>query len=364
MEAQELRQFACTNCGADLQFGPGTEALVCPYCGTKNVVAVGELAVGEMDFDAALQALQGQVDTVETITARCSNCGAETNLAPDVMSDTCAFCGSPVVLEGASMRSIKPQSLLPFKVRDDEAVKAFRVWLSGRWFAPSKLKRHSGGSRGLTGMYIPHWTYDAHTVSAYSGQRGTYYYTSETYTAMVNGRSQMQTRQVRQTSWAPASGRVYVDFDDVLVEGSQSLPEIHRPNVPEDALQRLVPYADEYLAGFRAEHYTIGLEDGFKNATAIMAPRIDQAIRSDIGGDEQRILGRDTRYSDVTFKHILLPIWISSYQFGPKTYQFTVDAETGQVQGERPYSAIKIAMAILAVILLIVMIVFLSNGGG
>ncbi|MCH8030464.1 MAG: hypothetical protein IIB09_01415 [Bacteroidetes bacterium] len=357
----ELRQFACKNCGGDLEFGPGTEALVCPYCGVENRIGADEPAAGEMDFNAAVRALEGQVETVETITAKCSSCAAETNLPPDVMSDSCAFCGSPVVLEGASTRSIKPQSLLPFKVTDSEAQKAFRKWLQGRWFAPGDLKKHSGSARGLTGMYIPHWTYDARTISAYTGQRGTHYYTTQTYTATVNGKPQMRTRQVRQTSWHPASGRVYVDFDDVLVEASTSLPEVHRPSVGEDALQRLVPYADEYLAGFLTEHYTVGLEEGFKLATTRMTPRIDQAIRSDIGGDEQRVTSKDTRYFDVTYKHILLPIWISSYQFGGKTYQFTVDAETGHVQGERPYSKIKIAMTVLAVILFIVMMVMLAQ---
>ncbi len=360
----ELRQFACTNCGADLEFGPGTESLVCPYCGVENRISGQEPAAGEMDFNAAVQALKGQVDTVETITAKCKNCAAETILPNDETSAVCAFCGSPVVLEGASTRSIKPQSLLPFKITEPDAQKAFREWLKGRWFAPGKLKQHSGTARGLNGMYIPHWTYDARTITNYTGQRGTYYYTTETYTQMVNGRSQMRTRQVRKTSWSPAFGRVYVDFDDVLVEATNSLPKIHRPSVPADALQRLVPYADAYLAGFRTEHYTVGLEDGFQAATTIMAPRIDQAIRNDIGGDEQRIMTRNTRYYDVTYKHILLPIWISSYQYGAKTYRFTVDAETGGVQGERPYSAIKIAMAVLAIILMIVLIVFLANSGG
>ena len=153
-------------------------------------------------------------------------------------------------------------------------------------------------------------------------------------------------------------------FGDGLGADSTSRPEVNRPSVGEDALQRLVPYADAYLAGFLTEHYTVGLEEGFKLATTRMTPRIDQAIRSDIGGDEQRIRSKDTRYFDVTYKHILLPIWISSYQFGGKTYQFTVDAETGRVQGERPYSKIKIAMTILAVILFIVMMVMLANGGG
>ena len=46
----------------------------------------------------------------------------------------------------------------------------------------------------------------------------------------------------------------------------------------------------------------------------------------------------DTDYSDETFKHILLPIWMAAYKYGGKSYRFMVNGQTGEVQGERPYS--------------------------
>ncbi len=81
-----------------------------------------------------------------------------------------------------------------------------------------------------------------------------------------------------------------------------------------------------------------------------MKPAIESAIRSDIGGDTQRIFSVDTTYSNITFKHVLLPVWISSYLFNSKTYNFMINARTGEVQGERPYSWIKITLAVLAAI--------------
>ena len=84
-------------------------------------------------------------------------------------------------------------------------------------------------------------------------------------------------------------------------------------------------------------------------------------VRSDIGGDQQRIHQLDTRYNDVTFKHILLPLWISAYRFSEKVYRFMINGRTGEVKGERPYSWIKIALAILLVIAIIAVIVFLTR---
>ncbi len=357
----EVRQFPCRRCGADLVFAPGTNHLRCPYCGTENEVAAADVVIEELDFEATVRHLAGQAETVEVVTATCSNCGAETTLGPNVTGDACAFCGTALIVEGASTRLIRPQSLLPFKVTRPEAKEAFAKWLRSLWFAPSALKRHSGAAERLTGLYVPHWTYDAATDTRYHGRRGTYYYTTETYTTTENGRTVTKTRRVRHTRWYPASGRVHVDFDDVLVAASETLPEVYRPRLGPAELQELVPYNDAYLAGFRTQHYTVGLEDGFRAACDAMQPEIDRAICADIGGDEQQILHKDTRYDDVTFKHILLPLWISTYRFKDKPYRFVVDARTGQVQGERPWSAVKITLAVLAVLLLIAVIVYFSS---
>jgi hypothetical protein len=89
-----------------------------------------------------------------------------------------------------------------------------------------------------------------------------------------------------------------------------------------------------------------------------MEDRIRSSVRSDIGGDTQQITTLSTEYNDITFKHILLPLWISAYRYNNKVYRFTINARTGEVQGERPYSAIKIALLVIAIIGIIVGIVY------
>ena len=67
-------QFPCKNCGANLQFAPGTTSLVCPYCGTTNEIAppAASDVVEELDFAAHLSA----EDFQDQITVRCGTCGA------------------------------------------------------------------------------------------------------------------------------------------------------------------------------------------------------------------------------------------------------------------------------------------------
>ncbi|MFQ5571497.1 MAG: hypothetical protein ACE5G0_17600 [Rhodothermales bacterium] len=355
------RQFPCIECGAELKFAPGTDALQCPYCGTENEIAASDVVVEELDFREHLAQVKAGQETYEVVTIRCSNCGAETTFDENITSDECAFCGTPHVQEQASTRLIKPQAVLPFKIDNREARERYKKWLQGLWFAPNKLKEYARREGGLNGMYIPHWTYDANTTTRYVGQRGEYYYVSESYTTVENGQTVTRTRQVRKTRWYSASGVVYNTFDDVLVVASTSLPRKYMQKLEPWDLEAVAPYTDEYLSGFRTESYTVDLEAGFEIATQRMEPTIDSTIRSDIGGDEQRILSKDIQYHDVTFKHLLLPVWISAYRYQDKIYRFMVNARTGQVSGERPWSWVKITLAVLAAILVIVVIVVLLN---
>ncbi len=358
----ELRQFPCKDCGADLKFAPGKEALMCPYCGAENEIPESDVAVEELDFREYLAQLKAGQETYEVVTARCTNCGAKTTLDEHITSDECPFCGSSIVHEQASTRLIKPQALLPFKIDDKEARDCFSGWLKGLWFAPNKLKDYARREGGLSGMYIPHWTYDSDTTTRYRGQRGEHYYVTETYTTTENGKPVTRTRQVRRTRWYPASGTVHNTFDDVLVVASESLPRKYMVKLEPWDLDAVASYSDAYLSGFRTESYTVDLETGFGIATQRMEPVINSTIRSDIGGDEQQILSKDTKYFNITFKHLLLPVWISAYQYQSKVYRFMVNARTGQVTGERPWSWIKITLAVLLAILVIVVIYVLSQG--
>jgi hypothetical protein len=118
-------------------------------------------------------------------------------------------------------------------------------------------------------------------------------------------------------------------------------------------LDALVPYADEYLAGFRSESYAIDLPGGFERAKAMMLPQIRASIRRDIGGDVQRIATMHSEYHDITFKHLLLPMWICAYRYKGRVFQILVNARTGEVVGDRPYSWAKITLSVVMALLCI-----------
>lgn len=352
-DAPELRRFPCAQCGASLEYAPGVEVLRCGHCGHENPIPAANTPIVEQDFQQTLRDLANSATTRESISIHCDSCGASYSFTAATHAGECPFCGSPVVAKTEPHRELSPQALLPFKITRDQARSTFRQWLGNLWFAPGKLKDYARNDARLTGMYVPYWTYDAATATSYQGERGDNYQVQETYQAMENGKAVIRTRIVTKTRWRSVSGRVSRFFDDVLVLASRSLPQEITERLEPWDLANLTPYQEAYLSGFRSEMYQVELEPGFERAREIMAVTIRRDIARDIGGDHQRIHAMDTRYGEISFKHILLPIWMSVFRFRDQIYRFVVNGRTGEVQGERPYSPWKIAFAILLAALVI-----------
>ena len=345
-EVKDQHRFPCEQCGADYRFDPTNGKLTCDHCGHSTGLAQrGPWAssIREMDFS---QAVKGQIDQADVETSRistCPNCAAVIEFSDSSHATECPFCATPVVTDTGEHRRIKPKGLLPFAIDERRAKDAMTQWLGRLWFAPNGLKDYARKGRKMNGIYVPFWTYDADTKSSYVGERGQVYY--ETRTVMRDGKPHQA--RIQKVRWFPALGRVARFFDDVLVLGATSLPKKFTDALEPWDLAELVPYSPEYLAGFQAEGYTVSLEDGYSEAREKMDRVIARDVRFDIGGDRQRIHSIDTRVKDVTFKHILLPVWMAAYKYRGKSYRFVINARTGQVQGERPYSAWKIAFAVV-----------------
>lgn len=355
--------FPCRQCGAKLEFAPGAQALACPYCGATNAVPqaapeAAAAAVQELDLQAWLARAAGDAPQLERQTVKCPRCGAETQLGDGVVADRCAFCAGPLIAGAAyAKRAIRPAAIVPFAVAEADARARFRAWLGGLWFAPNALRRAARAESGLRGCYLPFWTFDAATHTPYTGERGVHFQEVERY--VENG--QVRTRTRTRVEWYPAAGAVDLAFDDWLERATGALPPAQLDALRPWRLGALKPYRDEFVAGFVVLAYAIPLGDAFASARAGMEREIERAVRADIGGDEQRVFRMAPSYRDVRFKHVLLPVWMSSYGYGGRTWRFLVNGQTGEVQGERPYSAWKIAGALALVLAALALVLWLAS---
>lgn len=350
----------CNNCSGTLKYDIESEKLKCIQCGSKQEIPESEDSnfLQEHSFDSFESEILN--DQMEAHLIACQSCGAEVEIHTEQPTASCAFCNTPYVLDQVkNSRVHKPAALLPFSIKQSQARTAFAEWIEGLWFAPNDLKKFKTSLDKLQGVYYPYWTYDCETRSDYVGSRGDHYYVSETYTTTdSDGKSVQRIRQVQKTRWTRVSGRVATNFDDILIPAHHSLDREKLTELEPWDLGSLKPYSEEFLRGFNVLNYEVSMREGFQQfAMPKINESIAQHIRQDIGGDVQRINHTDTDMSDQTFKHLLLPVWVSAYQYKSKVYHLTINARTGEVQGFRPYSWVKITLAVLAVLVVVALIV-------
>lgn len=352
------RQFPCPACGARLDYDPNASGLKCPYCGYAEEIRKEDAPeVVEKNFLEYLAKHEsgGAVLAGHSTQTRCGGCGAVVLLEDQVATEACPFCATHLEnTPEAAAAMIPPESLLPFAVDIRRAREAFTLWIRSLWFAPTELKVVAILGQ-LSGVYLPYWTYDSMTHTFYEGQRGDNYQATEWYT---DSDGKQKSRTVTRTNWTWVSGEVRHFFDDVLICGSRSVPSDLVVKLEPWELDKLDGFQPDYLSGFKTERYAVGLREGMEQAKARMEPTIDSLIRQDIGGDHQRISSKDTRYSAITFKHLLLPVWIAVYRYHEKTYQILVNARTGKVSGYRPWSWWKIARLTLFILVMLGIVVY------
>ncbi|HXG63876.1 MAG TPA: TFIIB-type zinc ribbon-containing protein [Blastocatellia bacterium] len=364
---EKPHRFPCPSCGAELVFAPQHGALVCPYCGRMEEIPASAEQVQERSYEEYLRPRASQLHTIaaDALEVSCNSCGATVTFTPPEVAGECSFCGTPLVAQPKSADPmVAPEGVLPFSVPQDQARESIKQWLASRWFAPNALKKFAT-QESIGGVYIPFWTYDAHTTSHYRGERGEHYYDTEYYTEMdAQGNAVRKSRQVVRTRWYPASGTVSRWFDDILIPATTSVPRNRLAALEPWDLDAIRAYEPAYLSGFKAQRYQVDMATGFEEAKQLMAGVIEGDVRRDIGGDEQRVHQIATSYSAITFKHILMPVYIGAYRFNQKVYQVIVNARTGEVQGDRPYSFWKIFFFVLLLLVIVGLIAFLSGGEG
>ncbi|MFL5341830.1 MAG: hypothetical protein ACJ8F7_16920 [Gemmataceae bacterium] len=357
------RKFPCAECGARLDFDPTARSLKCPYCGHVEQIQPDNAKVEDRDYEEYLRKLAGQRTTIagRSSQVRCTGCGAVVLLEDQVVTERCPFCATHLENKPeAAQDMIAPESLLPFKIDERGARAAFDRWVAGRWFAPNSFKKMANLGQ-VNGVYLPFWTYDAMTYTHYTGQRGVDYTETETYTETnAQGESETKTRTVVKTMWFPVSGEVQHFFDDVLVCASKSLPKNRVAALAPWDLGALTGFKAEYLSGFKTERYAVGLKDGFDEAKSIMSRTIEELCRQDIGGDHQIVDSMRTQHVGVTFKHLLLPLWLASYRYFDKLYHILVNARTGAVTGDRPWSWWKIGLLVLLIMAIAGVLIYLT----
>lgn len=338
----------CASCGANMAFDPASQMLVCPHCGRKESFEV-DMNVEELDIRNALREEEGGTKDATT-SFRCENCGAHVQLGEGEVALKCPFCGTSHIVEEEDQEGLRPGAVIPFLLDAGGAAAACKKWANKKWFAPRSFKKNMN-AQNVRGVYTPCFTFDSLTKSAYSGRLG------ERRTRTVgSGKNRRTETYIR---WFYVNGTYEEFFDDVTICAGSKFTEKEFGRIMPFARDKAGVYTPEYLSGFMAYRYDKDIRTSWSEARG----KIDQSIRRSIlaryGADVVDYLNVQTGHSDVTYKYVLVPVYVGNYTFKKKLYNVFVNGSTGRVYGKSPVSPLRVSGLVLFILALLAGVFFL-----
>ncbi|KXO99358.1 hypothetical protein AXK58_23805 [Tsukamurella tyrosinosolvens] len=353
---EQTRTYPCGNCGDALVYDPAIGKLRSPSCGsTYPVLLDTSKALIPHPLGPTMNALHARAASAEQVRVVdhevvCQNCGGHTLFSGTLTAVRCPYCNTPIQRTDVQVAPARlpVDGILPLRVGEDQARQNIESWVNSRWFAPREFKKYRVlGS--FTSIYLSYYSYDAEVTTDYSGSRGVH-----------------RTRRDRDgnietyTDWWPVSGRVHDSIRQLAESANTGLDADRVRDLEPWPTEQSVTYTPEFVAGHLARTYDGDAAQVFE---AQARPRIEgiieHTVRRDIGGDEQRISRMNPVYQSIDFLYLLMPVWLLTVTFANKPFQVFVNGVTGEVQGQRPWSAIKIAFAVTVGLLLLGLAVYL-----
>jgi len=360
---EQTRTYPCTSCGGQLVFDIDMQKLRCPNCGNvRDIIEDAGRVTAEQDLQAAVARLHSEAaaNGPQVVGAKevvCQNCGGHTTFTGTLTSTRCPYCATPIQRDDVhdAPARLPVDGVLPFQVDERKARESLEAWINNRWFAPGEFKKYKQ-TGSFASVYASYFTYDAATQTFYDGRRG------EEYTVTV-GEGDKQRTETR-VNWYPVSGQVANTFDDICILANEGFDHDRVTALEPWPTGGARPFSAEYVAGHLSRTYDKDVEACLPEARQRMDGEIDSTIRRDIGGDRQDVNRTDTSFQALTFKHLLLPIWLLTVVYAGKPFQVFINGITGEVQGQRPWSRVKITIAVVLAVILIAVVAVVWRGSG
>jgi DNA-directed RNA polymerase subunit RPC12/RpoP len=338
-EEAQAQLYQCPQCGGHMAFDANKQELICQYCGFIQATEK------RLAPDAAEQAVDWVMPTTRAHRwaeaqqrVACEACGAITLLPPGQTADRCPYCGSNRFVRSADTAElVDPQVVALFRTDAQQAAKKVKEWFGKGLAVPDDLIDRAG-SLQLKPAYYPFWTFDGTLEIPWSCE--------------VNEGSNNHPR------WIPHNGTEFELFDDVLVPGLRSMPENELSTVEPFNLKDLVEFSPDYMAGWVSLTYDYPLSDASLRAREKVVKKFNRFMYANIepGHEKRNLRTGGGKWSDMTFKHVLLPLWVGAYRYKDKLYRVLVNGQTGKVGGSKPTDTLKAATLGIGVVLIIVII--------
>jgi predicted RNA-binding Zn-ribbon protein involved in translation (DUF1610 family) len=352
---EEVVDFRCPNCDGATAYNADDGGLTCAFCGyheAPQAQLVGKKAE-EFEFTVETMHLATHGWGAERKELVCNSCNAHTTLSTDMLTHTCPFCGSNQVVQARAPQDVlRPRFLVPLTVTADECREKTAVWLRSSWMLPKALDRLARTAEYVP-IYIPFWTFDAHTDADWKAEVG------HTKTRRVRTKNGWQTQTY--TEWRWESGHAHLVIDDLLVQGTERISGKLLQAMGGYQLERLVAYDAAFLAGVQAQAYDIKLEEAWELGRSRMRERTKQACISQASSSRIRNFSMNLGFNNESWRYVLLPVYLATYRYGTESYQVLLNGQTGKIAGQRPVDWRKIWLVVAALMAPGVILAILSQ---
>jgi hypothetical protein len=335
--------FTCPHCGGRMAFSPQVGRLACEFCGRQQA---GEMQAHAGDpeqvLDFTLPTTAGHRWAEAQPRLVCAQCGAVSILPRGQVSEQCAYCGSNQLVPSASTEEIiDPQSIVLMKVDAPQAQRAAKQWLGSGLFAPDDLVDAVQRFHLRPGYYSC-WSFDG--------------------TLEVRWSCEVKVGEGKNAYWEPRSGTETGFFDDVLAPGVRALAAHELSSIEPFDLKQAVEFKPEVLAGWPAVIYDRSLAD----ASLLAREKVHRKLRSQLyyrveaGSEKRNLNSSGGNWSGMTYRHVLLPVWIGGYHYRGKEYHLLVNGQSGKVGGVKPRDPVKLAVGVLIAVVALALLVWLA----
>lgn len=336
----------CPNCGANMVYDSEKSALYCEHCDTTLSVDADNSE--EQAFENLLRGDNAWGS--ESYVVRCENCGAQTVFEKGTIATACPFCGATNIVDSEELPGLRPNAVVPFRLGKENATERVKKWAHKKIFAPRRFRK-SAKPEEMAGVYMPAFTFDANTFAVYRAVLGKYYYT----TRRVNGR----TERVRHTRYFTVSGHYSKMFDDVLVQATSQLDQKSLNALQPFNTNESKEYTQEYLSGFIATQCSKNGLACWEDAKKTMRSRLRNEILSRYTYDVVSSFDMNMQCSNITYKYMLLPVYVGHCNWRKKLYNFFVNGYNGKVTGKTPVSPVKVGVLVVFIAAVLVGLYFL-----
>ncbi len=355
----QITEQKCPECGAPLRFDPASGKLVCDYCGTVTDLPKAQKkasAAGRSMKKPAGDKTDGQTPPVseektsgtsddievfdfESLTDQatdpyamdlpvynCVSCGAEVIAPAEQAALTCPYCGNNIVLTEKLTGKLRPDGVIPFKIRSDELPAAVNSFYKDKKLLPRHFFSKSTMGH-VTGVYVPFWVF--------SGDVGG----RLTYRAQTSSSSRKGDYIITQTSYYSLVRDAAMSFDNLPVDASGRIDDRLMDSLEPFHTSEAQPFDMRYLAGFTADRFDQKKGDISKRASDRMKNSAYSIVSAQASSGYTSVTENGERLNaKLHAKYILFPVYMFDISFEGKNYHFAVNGQTGKVVGNLPTS--------------------------